>query len=160
MSDFSPARRLTIAKRVAEMLALPHRVCRHRTCRRAHLCRYYFAHSGQPACLNNLDTAQRAIFEELRADTEHVASRWGFLMLPHYTSSVSKEVREMAIEIVHSLLGKADLGRFTEWRRKRAAEMAPRPPRPVAPPAPAPEADWPHVEFTKVKAPQPLIRVL
>ncbi len=167
MSRYSPEDRLTIARRVAEMLALPHMACRRRLCRRNGRCWYHFTASKQPCCLENLNAGQRAIFEELRADTEHVASHWGTLMLPHGVSSVTKEVRELAIDIVHSLVGKAGRGRFAEWRRKRALQMAPRQatpaPAPVAPPRPVPDMDWPDVYFTKVEAeeaPEPLIRVL
>lgn len=163
MSHYSPEVRLTIAQRVAEMLGLPHMACRRRRCRRKGGCWYHFPTSKQPCCLNNLNAGQRAIFEELRTDTEHVASHWTTLMLPHGTASVTKEVRELAIEIVHNLVAKVDRGRYAEWRRKRAAELAPRPAKPVPVPAPVPDMDWPDVHFTKVEAveaPEPLIRVL
>lgn len=170
MSHFSPEDRLTIARRVAEMLALPHMVCHRRRCRRNGQCWYHFTASKQPCCLDNLNAKKRAIFEDLRADTEHVASQWGSLMLPHGTSSVTKEVRELAIDIVYRLVGTANRGRFTEWRRKRALEMAPRPAKPVPPPAlppmPAPRpvarqaSDWPEPEFETVETTVPLIRVL
>lgn len=170
MSRYSPEDRLTIARRVAEMLALPHMVCRRRRCRRNGRCWYHFAASKEPCCLNNLNASQYAIFEELRADTEHVASRWRLLTLPHGTSSVTKEVRELSIDILYRLLGKANRGRFTEWRRKRALEMTPHPAKPVPVPAPLPAlapvsvarqaVDWPELEFETAETTVPLIRVL
>ena len=70
MSRYSPEDRLTIARRVAEMLALPHMICRRRRCRRNGRCWYHFAASKEPCCLNNLNASQYAIFEELRESSQ------------------------------------------------------------------------------------------
>ena len=38
----------------AEMLALPHLVCRRRDCRRRNACHWHFSGNGEPCCLRNL----------------------------------------------------------------------------------------------------------
>ncbi|URK87567.1 hypothetical protein LP421_06195 [Rhizobium sp. RCAM05350] len=43
----------------AEMLALPHLVCRRRDCRRRNACHWHFSGNGEPCCLRNLTAAQR-----------------------------------------------------------------------------------------------------
>jgi hypothetical protein len=53
-----------LASRTAEMLALPHQVCRRRCCRRNNACSWHRNANGEPCCLINLTAEQRAIFDE------------------------------------------------------------------------------------------------
>ncbi len=52
-----------LAARTAEMLALPHMVCRQRDCRRRNSCYYHFKANNEPCCLLNLTAQQREVFD-------------------------------------------------------------------------------------------------
>lgn len=58
--------------RTAEMLALPERVCRRRSCRRQKCCAWVFRGTKQPCCLANLDAGQRALFHQLAEQVRDV----------------------------------------------------------------------------------------
>ncbi len=54
-----------LASRTAEMLALPHMVCRRRGCRRRNACWWHFKANGEPCCLRNLTAEQRRLFDQV-----------------------------------------------------------------------------------------------
>ncbi|MFT4162936.1 hypothetical protein [Shinella sp.] len=62
----------TLLARTAEMLALPERVCRRRSCRRKKCCAWVFRRTQQPCCLANLDAGQRALFDQLAEQVRDV----------------------------------------------------------------------------------------
>ena len=52
-----------IAQCAAEVLALPQRVCRARSCRRDGRCSWVEKDTGAPTCLQHLDAGQRLLFD-------------------------------------------------------------------------------------------------
>ncbi|MGK9055133.1 hypothetical protein [Neorhizobium petrolearium] len=52
-----------LAARTAEILAVPHMVCRRRDCRRRNACRWHFKSNREPCCLRNLTAEQRQVFD-------------------------------------------------------------------------------------------------
>ena len=82
-----------LATRTAEMLALPHQVCRRRDCRRNNACSWHRNANGEPCCLINLTAEQRAIFDDV-----YRAARFaqGFLGTnPEYFQAQAGEQREL-----------------------------------------------------------------
>ncbi|WP_105382138.1 hypothetical protein [Neorhizobium alkalisoli] len=66
MSKDKPRRIDTwLAARTAEMLALPHMVCRQRDCRRRNSCHWHFKSDNEPCCLQNLSAEQREVFDAI-----------------------------------------------------------------------------------------------
>ncbi|MCF3639872.1 hypothetical protein LXM94_07810 [Rhizobium sp. TRM95111] len=69
MSDFArpyldkPS--LLLMRRTAEVLDLPHTVCRRRSCRRANRCRWSFRETGMPCCRANLTPSRRWGFDAI-----------------------------------------------------------------------------------------------
>ena len=54
-----------LAARTAEMLALPHAICRRRDCRRRNSCYWHFRSNNEPCCLQNLCAEQREVFDAI-----------------------------------------------------------------------------------------------
>ena len=61
------ATELEIAKRTAEMLAMPHLVCGHRSCRRGPRCRFFDPETERPDCYFQLDDDEFKDFIDLFA---------------------------------------------------------------------------------------------
>lgn len=59
-----PPSDLALLVRAAEMLALPQRVCRIRSCRRRGYCAWFFHDTQEPCCLGHLDAEQRRLFDD------------------------------------------------------------------------------------------------
>jgi hypothetical protein len=73
-----PPLNLDLAHRTADLLRIPHLVCRKRSCRRAGFCKWAGERTKQPYCLRNLDINQLGLFmqryEELQAAGTRPAS--------------------------------------------------------------------------------------
>jgi hypothetical protein len=73
-----PPLSLNLARRTADLLRIPHLVCRKRSCRRAGFCRWAGRETNLPYCLRNLDMNQLGLFmlryEELSAAGTRPAS--------------------------------------------------------------------------------------
>ncbi|MGK6313822.1 hypothetical protein [Neorhizobium sp. DT-125] len=115
-----------LAARTAEMLALPHMVCRRRDCRRRNSCYWHFKSSNEPCCLLNLTAEQRKLF-----DTVYERARFaeGFLGSDsHFFEARDGERRmldDVAIEIART---SPDRWRPEIWdaaRRKREKRLPP-----------------------------------
>ncbi|OHV76669.1 hypothetical protein [Rhizobium sp. LCM 4573] len=110
-----------LMSRCAEMLALPHKVCRRRDCRRRNACYWHFRKSGEPCCLRNLTGPQRAAFDALYAEVLAVVQRYQSAQLPDFAppDPERRALRDAAIELVRSELPAEHRPRFEEWRRRR-----------------------------------------
>ena len=126
MSDRSrlPPLDATLLARTAEMLALPERVCRRRSCRRQKGCAWIFHKTQQPCCLANLDAGQRALFDAL-AEQVRDARDYGRRDGPLSFASPwrdNRALQDAAVEITRPLLRGERLREFRRFagiREKR-----------------------------------------
>jgi hypothetical protein len=105
MSDWSwsitPLERAHLARRTAEMLALPEMACDKRRCRRTHICEFYDSKSGERWCLRHLDPQARAAWDELYAIVIKIADT--IHDKEPSRDPRSRELEEAAIEIVRAV---------------------------------------------------------
>ena len=110
--------------RTAEMLALPERVCRHRSCRRQKRCAWFFRKTQQPCCFANLDAGQRALFDQLAEQVRDVRdygrrdSKLSFASFWHD----ERALQDAAVEVTRPLLRGERLREFRRFagiREKR-----------------------------------------
>lgn len=90
-----------LARRTAEMLALPEMVCDKRLCRRTHTCEFFDKKSGKRWCLRRLDPEARAAWDELHAIVIRIADIV-HAMEPSRDTRL-RELEEAAIEIVRAV---------------------------------------------------------
>jgi hypothetical protein len=108
----------------ADMLAMPHRVCRQRGCRRRKACSWDCTASGEPPCLRNWKVGERRAFDELYADAAHVRENWRSL-IPHPADATRRDLRDGAVSIVRSVIPRSEWRRFASWLRDRDARAFP-----------------------------------
>ena len=128
MTDLTPLPVNTrLMSRCAEMLALPHAVCRRRQCHRKNACYWHFRKSGEPCCLRNLTGQQRAAFDALYAEAIAVLRQVRASQLPDFAppDPERRALQDAAIELVRSELPAEYRPRFEEWRRGREAAHLP-----------------------------------
>ena len=109
-----------LMSRCAEMLALPHAVCRRRQCHRRNTCYWHF-NSGEPCCLSNLTGPQRATFDALYSELLAVIRRYQSGHAPDFTSPdpERRALQDAAAEIIRALLSAKALPPFETWWRSR-----------------------------------------
>ncbi|UVC08736.1 hypothetical protein IHQ71_27025 [Rhizobium sp. TH2] len=99
--SLTPREHDRLARRTAEMLALPEMVCDKRLCRRTHVCEFFDNKSGKRWCLRRLDPEARAAWDELHAIVIKIAD------LVHLREPARdprrRELEEAAIEIVSAV---------------------------------------------------------
>lgn len=102
--------------RTAEMLALPERTCRRRSCRRQKRCAWLFRSTQQPCCLANLDAGQRALFDQLAEQVRDVRDYGRRNSKLSFASPRRSEraLQDAAVEIARALLRGE---RLREFRR-------------------------------------------
>jgi hypothetical protein len=99
--SLTPCEHDSLARRTAEMLALPEMVCGQRQCRRHRRCEFFDETSGERWCLHFLDPEARAAWDELHAIVIKIAD------LVHLKEPSRdprrRELEEAAIEIVKAV---------------------------------------------------------
>ncbi|KAA9387065.1 hypothetical protein [Neorhizobium galegae] len=109
-----------LAARTAEMLALPHMACRRRSCRRRNACYWHFKSNNEPCCLQNLDAAQRqvfdAVYDEARGARDHLG-RNGLMFASRRPGL--RALEDAGVEIARTAVSKTDRKRWNAYRRKR-----------------------------------------
>lgn len=122
-----PPRDTALLARTAEMLALPQRVCRRRECRRRGRCGWFFAATGEPCCLANLDPAQRALFDEL-AEKVRVArdfGSWSGKLVFASAWRADRALQDAAVEAARPLVSGPALRRFRAFAARRESQPPP-----------------------------------
>ena len=112
--SLTPREHDRLARRTAEMLALPEMVCDKRLCRRTHTCEFFDKKSGKRWCLRRLDPEARAAWDELHAIVIRIAD------IVHAREPSRdprlRELEEAAIEIVQAVpLHDPLCYRFRSW---------------------------------------------
>ncbi|MFB9952671.1 hypothetical protein ACFFP0_27815 [Rhizobium puerariae] len=115
-----------LAARTAEMLALPHMVCRVRDCRRRNSCHWHFKSNNEPCCLRNLTAEQRKLFD---AVYEEARSAEGFLGWDSHLYETPHGKRrmldDMAIEIARTSPNRWRPEIWDAARRRREKTLPP-----------------------------------
>jgi hypothetical protein len=106
--------------RTAEMLALPHLVCRRRDCRRRNSCYWHFSESGEPCCLRNLTVGQRRLFDELYEQAIQICKHGGYSgLMYNWGGAVQRALQDAGVEIARTVVPAPDKRRFDAFRRDR-----------------------------------------
>ncbi len=128
MTEPLPVKTMIMAH-TAEMLAVPHRVCR-RDCRRKKRCRWHFKTTGEPCCLSQLTTEQRRLFDELYAVALDIRDNGGRMGLMYaWPDPAQRALQDAGVEIARNHIPAWDKRRFDAFRRER--EKLPPPRRPA-----------------------------
>ncbi|WP_455271350.1 hypothetical protein [Rhizobium herbae] len=112
----------------AEMLALPHLVCRRRDCRRRNACHWHFSGNGEPCCLRNLTAAQRQIFNEFYQQAQIILEHGGHHGLTYtWGNPEQRALFDAGVDIARTAVPPFDKRRFDAFRRDREKIPAPLP---------------------------------